>query len=192
MPIITVEAPISEPVSIEEARSQCRIDADITGEDELLEHYIAAAREYCEIHTGRHFTVKTMRYIGPWQPEKIELSATLQAVNFVQYQDHENKPAALPDTDYYVDTVSLVGCLIPLAPWPSTYRTHPHPVIIEFEVGERDEQANSTCPAQIKQAILLLVAHWYGNREATGFTNLSKEVEFSVKCLLAPHRIINV
>lgn len=42
-------------------------------------------------------------------------------------------------------------------------------------------------PAPVKHAILLLVSHWYGNREAAG-EKPSQAIAFGVDALLAPHR----
>ena len=41
-------------------------------------------------------------------------------------------------------------------------------------------------PAPVVHAIKMLVAFWYGNREAAG--SISKEVEFAVTALLSPYR----
>ncbi|BBB29372.1 head-tail connector protein [Neptunomonas japonica] len=192
MPIITLEPATTEPVTLEEVRAQCRIDGDITDENTLLQGLISTAREYCENHTGRHFAAKTLHYIGNWCANKIELTPNLKTVSFIQYRDHNNEQQSFPDTKYYVDSVSLVGAVIPLSTWPSTYPTHPQPVTIEFEVGDTDESGNSSCPYGVKQAILLLVAHWYENRSAVAFSGTSKEVEYSVSALLSPYRVLNV
>lgn len=192
MPIITLEPATSEPVKLAEVRAQCRIDSDITEEDVMLEGLISAAREYCEHYTGRHFAFKTLHYIGNWCAGRIELSPNLKAVSFIQYRDTDNNEQSLAEAGYYVDSASLVGAVVPLAAWPSTYATHPQPVTIEFEVGDVDETGDSTCPLTVKQAILLLVAHWYANREASTVGVVSKEVEFSVSALLSSHRVLNM
>jgi uncharacterized phiE125 gp8 family phage protein len=192
MPIITLEPAITEPVSLEEVRAQCRIDSDIIDENTLLEGLISTAREFCEQHTGRHFAAKTLHYIGTWCANQIELSPNLTAVNFIEYRDTDNIAQSFADTEYYVNTASLVGAVIPYGSWPSTYATHPQPVTIEFEVGDTDIEGNSTCAHTVKQAILLLVAHWYENREASNIGAVSKEIEFSVGALLSPHRVLNM
>ena len=192
MPIITLEPATTEPVSLEEVRAQCRIDSDITDENTLLEGLISTAREFCENHTGRHFAAKTLHYIGNFCANKIELTPNLKTVSFIQYRDTDNATQPFADTEYYVNTASLVGAVIPYGSWPNTYPTHPQPVTIEFEVGDIDDQGSSTCPHTVKQAILLLVAHWYENREASSVGVVSKEVEFSVNALLSTHRVLNM
>ncbi|EOA3031101.1 head-tail connector protein [Yersinia enterocolitica] len=41
-------------------------------------------------------------------------------------------------------------------------------------------------------AILLLIGHWYTNREATVIGVTSKQLEFTVDSLLQPYRIYGV
>ena len=47
-------------------------------------------------------------------------------------------------------------------------------------------------PQKIKQAILLLVSHWYEYREPIHGGNISREIEFAVSALLGQDRIILV
>jgi hypothetical protein len=44
-------------------------------------------------------------------------------------------------------------------------------------------------PKPIKQAMLLLIGHWYENREATAF-NVNRELAFSVNALLYPYKVL--
>src|SRR5947209_7594397 len=47
-------APVWEPISLSEARSQCRVvDAAFTADDSDLQFWIAAAREFVEVVTRR-------------------------------------------------------------------------------------------------------------------------------------------
>jgi uncharacterized phiE125 gp8 family phage protein len=64
--------------------------------------------------------------------------------------------------------------------WPETSK-EPESVTVAFTAG------NDAIPKTIKHAILLLVGHWYENRESSSPHNLS-EVPFGVSALLLPHR----
>ena len=47
------------------------------------------------------------------------------------------------------------------------------------------ELANAEVPKTVKQALLLLVAHWYNNREAVISSNvIPREVDLTVRALL--------
>lgn len=41
----------------------------------------------------------------------------------------------------------------------------------------------------VKAAMLLLIGHWYANREAVNIGNITSEVPFAVEALLQPYRI---
>src|SRR5690606_3870606 len=51
--------------------------------------------------------------------------------------------------------------------------------------------AKSTVPEPIKVAILLLVGHWYQNREAATAKSIS-ELPYAVSALIAPYRRIEI
>lgn len=51
------------------------------------------------------------------------------------------------------------------------------------------ELANVEVPKTIKQALFLLIAHWYNNREAVVAANVvPREVELTVRALLNQHK----
>lgn len=71
--------------------------------------------------------------------------------------------------------------------WPSP-RGDAESVRIRYTAG----WATADVPAPIKAAILLLVGHWYANREAVNVGNITSEMPLAVDRLLAPYRIIRV
>ncbi|EJC75558.1 phage conserved hypothetical protein, phiE125 gp8 family [Rhizobium leguminosarum bv. trifolii WSM2012] len=74
------------------------------------------------------------------------------------------------------------GYILPAknADWPST-DGEPESVRIEFTAGY------ATLPASIKHAALLLIGHWYENREAATEAKLS-DIPMAVDALLMPYR----
>jgi len=60
-----------------------------------------------------------------------------------------------------------------------------NPIKIRYVAGY------TTIPISIKQSMLLLIGHWYANREAVlvGQGTMSKEIEFAVKSLLSIDRM---
>ncbi|MBJ9352434.1 phage gp6-like head-tail connector protein [Citrobacter koseri] len=52
------------------------------------------------------------------------------------------------------------------------------------------EDEDSILPGDdVKAAMLLLIGHWYANREAVNIGNITTEVPFAVEALLQPYRI---
>ena len=73
--------------------------------------------------------------------------------------------------------------------WPSFTPYPTGAVRIQFTAGYNDI---ANVPQMVKQAILLLVGHWYENREATLAGTISREIEFAVHALLWPERVVPV
>lgn len=68
--------------------------------------------------------------------------------------------------------------------WP-TMADREDALQITFTAGAADV---ASVPASIKQATLMLVAHWYRQREAVLVGTISKEVELGLQALLANER----
>ena len=82
-------------------------------------------------------------------------------------------------------------------PWPSG-RVDADAVRIQYAAGYPTGPGDSptpTVPAPIRHALMLLVSHWYANREAVvgvESRDSSTEMPLGVESLLAPYRIWNV
>ena len=189
MPISISEtvAPTEEPVSLAEAKTHCRVD--VPDEDSFMSALITAARRWCEAFQGRAYVDRTyeLKLDGFASPISLPYPP-LSSVTSIAYVD-ENGDTQTLDTDYYdVDTHSEPGRVLRAydVTYPST-RTHEHVLTITYVAGYGGAD---DVPQEIKQAILLLVGHWFINREAVLTGTVSKDIEFAVKALLWPARII--
>lgn len=61
MKVVVVTAPVAEPITLDEAKFQLRIDGG--DEDTLLSSLISASRDYVEQYCGRYFTTTVINYI---------------------------------------------------------------------------------------------------------------------------------
>ena len=182
------------------AGASCNFSADVvtkTGsisEDNQIEMWITAAREYCENATGRGLATQTIEQYLDHFPylNCIELvNPPLQSVASVVYKDSAgNETTLVEDTDYIVDTDSSVGRIVlPYSKlWPIFIPYSVNAVTITLTAGYFTSRP---IPKPIKQAILLLIGHWYENREAvmTGAVNMTKKIEFAVDNLLAMYQV---
>jgi len=82
-----------------------------------------------------------------------------------------------------VDSVSQPGRLVLKSgqSWPSATLRPANAIVIRFVAGWA---SLGELPLRIKQAMLLLIGHWYENREATITGTISREIEFAVSSLL--------
>lgn len=186
MPIIKLTPPITQPITLVEARMQCQIDSDITDEDTLIESLLGAATDFCERYTGKPAISQTKQYVGPLC-EKTELSPNLLSVETVSYIDSFGVQQDLDTTQFYVDTASIVGQVYLLVPLVSVSTTHPQPASISFTCGYGSAD---DVPDSFKQCIRLLVGHWFRNRETVG--GVTGSIAEPVASLLNQHRLVKM
>lgn len=188
MAIVTIEKPVSMPVGLADARIQCMLDADLTDEDVFIESLIASAVDFCERYTNRPLIPQKKRFIGRFS-SCVQLMPNLISVEEVKYFDKSLVEHVLSADNYYVDTTSIVGNVSPLKSWPTVANNHPQPVSINFTCGYGGADK---VPESIKQCILLLVGHWFRNREAVTVGVTSSQLGFSVDSLLEHHIVSEV
>lgn len=169
--------PQIEPVTVEEAKSQCLIDADITKFDADLADWIKAARELAEEYTKRSFIEQVWVYSAPafpadcsWDGAAIELPrGPVIRVNSVTYLDNDGNRQAVTDAYLPVLDDEPPRLFPPYnSAWPSG-RAQQGAVQIEYVAGYPSAGSPVDAegvPARAKQAIKLLVGHWFACREA--------------------------
>jgi uncharacterized phiE125 gp8 family phage protein len=184
--LVLVEAPEAEPVSLAEAKLHLR--QDITDDDTLIGSLVTAARRYCEKRIGQQFVTATWRLAIDAFPcgvhgGLIELpNPPLVEVDSITYVDTNGEVQTLDESFYQVDASSRPGRLAPVygQRWPSA-RRQLNAVTIDFVAGYG---AAAAVPETIKQAILLLVGHWYANREAVVVGTINGPLQIAVEALL--------
>lgn len=185
--------PAAEPVTLSEAKAHLRVD--ISTDDSLISALISAARDLVErttrralIYTGYRWTLDVFPegYLElPRQPVVEAAAATVFAYGTprVQYYDMDGVLQALvKEDDFEHDLASNPPQLVlpPLVYWPFTEVGKVNAVRVDFVAGYG--ATGSSVPALLRQAILLLVSHWYEHREAVG--TVGAEVPMAVDSIL--------
>ena len=158
-------APTSEPVTTAEAKAQASVFH--TADDALIEQYIKAARELLESETARQYVTATWEQYFDEFPDVIEITKLpVASIVSVKYVDTDGDTQTMVvTTEYQVDYASPNRpCrILPAygAVWPAT-RAQPNAVTVNFTAGYGTADS---VPATAKQAILMLAAHFYENRE---------------------------
>lgn len=184
-----VVAPIIEPVSLAEAKLQCRVDG--TDEDELLATLIQSAREMVEDETRRALLTQTWDYVLQLWPTRnyIKLPyGNLQSVTSVKWKDSDGTETTLTaNTDYLVESNGhkCGRIVLPFGnSWPSGELYPSNPITIRFVCGWTSAKAISS---KIKSAILMILHDLYTNRSAQEFSmqqNNSYVINTTVQKLL--------
>lgn len=184
-----ITAPTEEPVSLPEIKDHLRI----TSEEEhlLLNGYALAARQLVEMWSRRALITQTLELALECWPncDRIALPGPpLQAVSWVKYVDSSGVTQTMSAADYVVDTAGQPGGVI-LGygkSWPSA-TLRPGPAItVRYTAGYGTA---SQVPAIYKQAILLIIGHFYENREEVAPGNVRlQQIPLAARMLLTIDR----
>lgn len=190
-----ITPPQEEPVDFATLKIHMRVTID--DDDALIQAYLLAAREFVEEAFDRALVTQTWDHsmdAFPWAEQEIELPIwPLQSVTSITYFDTNNNATVWPATNYIVDAVSKPGRIV-LAfnqGWPSLSLRTANGVVVRYVAGYG---AALAVPWKTKTAIMLLVEHWYENREpimAQRGVN-PQEIPFTVRALLGTTEIAGV
>jgi uncharacterized phiE125 gp8 family phage protein len=179
MTLIRITAAATKPVDLTAAKAHLRVlhsdhDTEITG-------FIAAATAHAERLTGLAFLSQTWELVLDCFPdEDIEIDlGPVTSVTSITYLDEDGAEQTMSASDYVVDTASRSGRINAPDGWP-TARDTLNAVRVRFVVGTDPDD-------DVKNAILLLIGHWYKNRAAASVDAVTA-VPLAVADLLGLHR----
>jgi uncharacterized phiE125 gp8 family phage protein len=189
MPSILLSGPAIEPVSLAEAKAYLRVEQD--DDDDVIAALIAGARLYVEAQTRRALITQSWRLsLDGWpQAGRIEVRpAPLQSLDAARVYDALSTTQDLDVAAFVVDTA---GSALIFAPWvlPQPGRTAAG---IELDVTAGYGDAAIDVPEPLRQAIRLLLAHWYDNRGLTTTAANFSLLPATVPALLAPYRMVSL
>lgn len=171
MSLTLITPPAVEPVTLAEARAQCRIDG--TDEDALLTIAIAAARSRAEHETGRRLITQTWRQTLDAFPITSDIRLEVPpvaSISQLQYVDAAGTLQTLAGSAYVLDAaVGPAGWLYPAdgTTWPETDDVL-NAVRIDIVAGYGAD--GSFVPSDIRAWMLLTIGYLYAQREAIDVT----------------------
>lgn len=196
MGLIVNTAPVTDPVTLAEAKLHLRVDGD--DDDGLIAIQIAAATKWCQDYTRRQFITATKTlYLSAWPcrqneelPSAIRVpTPKLQSVTWVKYYDVDGTLQTLSaSTGYQVSTYGDIGLIAPAygASWPSVRCSVFNPIEVKFICGYG---AAADVPEHVKAAVLMLLGHLYRNRESEITGTITSKFEVAAERLLSSERI---
>lgn len=175
----------STPVSLSSAKDYLKVETDT--EDGLICGLLAAAVGSVEAQIGRNFTPKVEHQFADGFPCRMPYGLRLrrgpvQEILALEYDDGDGVATALAD---YRLVEGRNEQLLPAygESWPATI-DGPSTVRVDYLAG----YAPGERPRELEQAVLMLVAHWYQNREAVSASASISELPLAVKMLIGPYR----
>lgn len=183
MQLVTYTEPAEEPVSLEEAKAHLRVVN--TAEDDLIAGLVVAARQQCEDEARRAFVTRTYDLtLDCWPVEPLRLPRQpLGDVISVTYIDSTGNTNTVDESTYETDSERMF--LAYGKSWPSATLRPYSAVTIRYTAGYGNA---SDVPARYKQAMLLLIGHWFQNRESVVVGAVGRELPMAVKALLHTDR----
>jgi hypothetical protein len=198
-----LEAPATEPVSIDLARKHCRIDTDY--DDDLVAMYVTGARIEAEAYLNRALFTQRLRYAITWAPPPTATPLVPQSLIVfpLNWPPLVKRPIELPrapaisveqitwgplddmrladpeDYDLNLNVepgyIAVKPQLLPRIPQQS--------MLIDYTAGY-DPADPAAIPSPIRHAILIGTAHSYENRG-----DVSADMPLAFYRLLDPFRL---
>lgn len=186
-----VTPPAEEPVTRAEAKKQCEVATAITAHDSHFDRLIKMARIRAEELTGRQLVTATWDLFLDAFPadgvSRLQIPrAPLASVTHVKYIDAGGTQQTLDSSLYKVVTAREPGEIHPAygTVWPIA-REEPDAVEIRFVAGYGDA---ADVPELLKEAMLLLIGHWFEHREEVVGNLQTKQIEVAAASIFEQHK----
>lgn len=202
MALVTTTAATDTPVTLAEAKAQCRILSSDTTHDTLLARLIVEAQRSIETYTGARLATETVQLSCDGFPAGYGIAAKLDlglypvaSITSVKYDDSDGDEQTLVlDTDYYENLGGMYPYISPVTYWPATKAYKPACVRVVMVAGYAMSGSPevSTCPEDLKHAVLMRVKEYFDN-SGESVTGQSVEATVNtVKALTDMHRRLPV
>ncbi|MEP0320595.1 head-tail connector protein [Bauldia litoralis] len=186
-----ITGPALEPVSLADVKAHLRVDA--SDEDALLTAAIVSARVHVESATRRVLIEQGWRiYYDAWPRRRIVRLpvAPLMSVDAVTIYDAAGDPQVVDAEDYEADVAASPARLVLAANAPTPVGRAVNGIEIDVTAGYGATSVD--VPAALRQAVLMLVAHWYEHRGAVGHDLAVLVAPLGFEALIAPYRLLSL
>lgn len=114
MAVKIITPPITEPITLDEAKQHLRIDGN--NDDTLIMSLIKQAREWCEAYQNRRYVTQTLELVMDRFPRTNYIEFTscspVQSVGSIKYYDAEGQEHIFSSDNYIVDVDSFVSRIV--------------------------------------------------------------------------------
>jgi len=192
MPLILTSGPAVEPISLDDAKLHARVDGE--SENMLISSLILAARLHIERSLDLALISQSWSlYLDRWPDAPyVELPlAPLISVDAIRLYSAADTFVTLDPELFLIDKTSRRPRIARNAgqSWTPPGRAI-NGIEIAFTAGFGESEDD--VPMPVRQAIRMLVAHWYEAREPVLFGEKSDPVPASIAALIGPYRSVKL
>ena len=185
-------SPAVEPVSLTTAKAHLKVDH--SHEDQLITSLIMAARQHVEHETSLVLIEQDWSVYFNYWPQSGPLIipvAPVMSVTGVFTYSADDIASEVDADNYVVNTISRPAQIMACnsQQWVNPGRKT-NGIEVRLKAGFGTSGAD--VPADLIQAILLLVAHWFENRQPVFHGERSHTLPRSVNALLKPYRMVRL
>jgi uncharacterized phiE125 gp8 family phage protein len=189
MASIMLTGPAAEPLTLAEAKDFLRVTQD--DDDSVITALIASARVLVEAQTRRALITQQWRIVRDAWPTNGRVwiaPSPLIAITAARVYESDGTTVTI-DPENFAFNAAAAPAHVSFAPWAV-----PQPgrltggIEIDITVGYGGDA--SAVPEPLRQAMRLLIAHWYENRAVVAST--TSVLPASVSALLAPFRVVSL
>ena len=183
-----VTAPMEQPVTVADAKRHLRVEH--SDDDLLIQRLIETAVAFVDVKGALGKAMITQTWAEWFAPNPSEIILSLgpvQSVSSISYYDTDNALQTATLSNFYVLGPSTRTVIKPKSgyTWPTTF-TRDDAIKVQYVIGYGD--SFTEVPSTVRHAILMLVSHYYENRENELIGTISKTIPFGFEALIDSER----
>lgn len=191
MGLVLLSGPSAEPLSLDEVKAHLRVDG--AAEDALLQSLVLTSRLHIEAALGLALMTQSWRLVlDAWPSDSVVKLpiAPVQSISEMRVKAADGVPSVVDATTYALDTSGRPARVAPKnGVWPVPGRKLAG---IEIDLVAGFGPTANDVPEPVRQALLLLVAHWYEHRDPIEIGTPATAVPHAVSRLLNPYRAVRL
>jgi uncharacterized phiE125 gp8 family phage protein len=191
MASILLAGPAVEPITLAQAKQFVRVEHD--DDDDVITALIAGARIHVETQTRRALITQSWRLTRDVWPATgcvPVLPVPLKTLDAARVYKSDGTTLSLDLAGFALDKSSAPARLSFVRGAPPAPERSAAGIEIDITCGYGDAAAN--VPEPLRQAIRLLVAHWYENRGLIAVGSEIAVLPQSGRALIAPYRVLSL